>query len=101
MSEFSLTPPPTTPNLADLSELTKGCHALIPGVETSYGYEPSFAAGAVFTALFAVSLLGHVWRSAQYRKTASVLLAVSALTEVLGWAARTWGAKCPYNSPAL
>lgn len=86
---------------ADLTDLTKGCHALIPGVETSYGYEPSLPAGVVFSVVFFLSLGGHVFRSVQYRKTASVLLAVSALTEVLGWAARTWAAKCPYNSPAL
>lgn len=83
------------------TDLTTGCHALVTGIETSYGYVPSLAAGIVFSVLFFLSLCGHVFRSVQYRKTASILLVLSALIEVLGWAARTWGSKCPYNSPAL
>jgi hypothetical protein len=40
-------------------EITLGCHALIPGYKTEYGYVPTQAAGIAFLALFGASLLLH------------------------------------------
>lgn len=82
-------------------EAQQGCHALIAGVEPSYGYVPSLAAGIVYCVLFAIAVLYHLVRSVQYRKWPSYLLFLGALGELIGWAGRTWSSKCPYNSHAF
>ncbi|KAL4967098.1 RTA1 domain-containing protein [Aspergillus stella-maris] len=84
----------STPSLDDLQD---GCQAWVDGVENIYGYVPSLAAGAVFTALFFLSAAGHVARFVVVRLTPSILLAIGAIIELVGWAARIWSAKCPYN----
>ncbi|KAL4940591.1 hypothetical protein BDV06DRAFT_230253 [Aspergillus oleicola] len=84
----------STPSLEDLQD---GCQALIDGVDNIYGYVPSLAAGAVFTALFFLSAAGHVARFVVVRLTTSILLAIGAVIELVGWAARIWSSKCPYN----
>lgn len=43
----------------DILALTKGCHAKIPGIDTSYGYVPTLAVGIVFCALFGTSMIVH------------------------------------------
>lgn len=40
-------------------QLQTGCHPLIDGYGSGYGYQPSLAAGIVFLALFGVSMLAH------------------------------------------
>lgn len=72
----------------------------IAGWPYSYGYRPSFAAGVTFCVLFGVALLGHSVRAIYLRRWTSILLAVGALTELVGWAGRTWSSECPYNQNA-
>ncbi|OOO09400.1 RTA-like protein [Aspergillus oryzae] len=81
--------------------LHKGCHALVKGVNPAYGYQPSLAAGIVFCVLFGTSMVAHTAQSFWSRKWWCLLFAIGCLTEVLGWAARTWSAECPYQTDAF
>ncbi|QMW34624.1 hypothetical protein G4B84_010090 [Aspergillus flavus NRRL3357] len=81
--------------------LHKGCHALVEGVNPAYGYQPSLAAGIVFCVLFGTSMVAHTAQSFWSRKWWCLLFAIGCLTEVLGWAARTWSAECPYQTDAF
>jgi len=74
------------------------CVAQIPGNVGVYGYDPSLAAGIVFCLLFGLSMLLHTFRSFRYRTWWQLVFAVGALTEVIGWAGRTWSSKCPYQT---
>lgn len=40
--------------------LEEGCYAYVPGVDTSYDYVPSKAAGIAFCVLFGLSMLVHI-----------------------------------------
>ncbi|KAJ9148589.1 RTA1-domain-containing protein [Pleurostoma richardsiae] len=84
-----------------LDEIQEGCHALIDGLDPSYGYVPSLGAGIAFCVLFGICLLGHTAQFARLRRWTSILLALGAVTELIGWAGRTWSAKCPYNNDAF
>ncbi|KAL2213869.1 RTA1-domain-containing protein [Sarocladium strictum] len=84
-----------------LNDLQTGCHDEVPGLEPWYGYVPSLAAGVTFSVIFGLLLLGHVFNATKPPRTHSIILAVSALTELIGWAARTWASKCPYNKAAF
>ncbi|KAK8121819.1 RTA1 like protein-domain-containing protein [Apiospora sp. TS-2023a] len=77
------------------------CHVdPIPGWSYSYGYRPSLAAGVTFSVLFALALFAHTFQAVRWRRWASILLAMGALTELIGWAGRTWSYACPYNANA-
>ncbi|PVI05777.1 RTA1-domain-containing protein [Periconia macrospinosa] len=77
------------------------CHKdPIPGWAYSYGYKPSLAAGLIFTLLFALALFVHTFYAIRLRRWVSILLAVGALTELIGWSGRTWSSACPYNANA-
>lgn len=92
----------TEPEIAELmKEIQSGCTAYTSALEPSYGYIPSFAGGIAISVLFAIPFLYHTFRSVQLRKATSILLALGALTELIGWASRTWAAKCPYNRDAF
>lgn len=82
-------------------DLLLHCHALIPGLENAYNYSPSLAAGIVFSLLFGLSFILHLIRSVQFRRWGSFCLVIGALVECVGWAGRTWNAKCPYNKAAF
>lgn len=84
-----------------LDDLQTGCHDEVSGLEPWYGYVPSLAAGVTFSVIFGLLLLGHVFNAIKPPRTHSIILAVSALTELIGWAARTWASKCPYNKAAF
>ncbi|POS78792.1 RTA1 domain-containing protein [Diaporthe helianthi] len=84
-----------------MQEIKSGCYAYTDLLETSYGYTPSFAGGIVISILFAIPFLYHTFRSVQLRKATSILFALGALTELIGWASRAWAAKCPYNRDAF
>ncbi|KAI1207026.1 RTA1-domain-containing protein [Annulohypoxylon truncatum] len=73
----------------------------IPGFEYQYGYRPSLAAGIVFCALFGFAFSGHFLQTIRLRRWTSGLLAIGALTELIGWIGRTWSAECPYNRNAF
>lgn len=82
-------------------DLLNGCHELVPGLANAYGYVPSLAAGIVFSLIFLVSGLYHIFRSVQKRRATSYLLAISAYIELIGWIGRTWSSKCAYNKIAF
>ncbi|KAI1137391.1 RTA1-domain-containing protein [Hypoxylon sp. FL0543] len=73
----------------------------IPGFDYSYGYQPSLAAGIAFCALFGIAFFGHAFQTIRLRRWTSALLAIGALTELIGWAGRTWSSECPYNRNAF
>ncbi|KAI8657121.1 hypothetical protein NCS57_01089400 [Fusarium keratoplasticum] len=81
--------------------LKKGCHDLIAGYDTSYGYVPTFGAGIAFCILFLLSTSAHVFQFARVRRWTSLTFALGAMTELIGWAGRTWSSKCPYNGDAF
>ncbi|KAK7911866.1 RTA1-domain-containing protein [Apiospora marii] len=93
MIDLSLIPEPIrNPN---------NCHVdPIPGWSYSYGYRPSLAAGVTFSVLFALALGAHTFQAVRSRRWASILLALGSLTELIGWAGRTWSSACPYNANA-
>ncbi|KAI1414147.1 RTA1-domain-containing protein [Hypoxylon sp. FL1857] len=73
----------------------------IPGFDFAYGYRPSLAAGVIFCALFGIAFFGHAFQTIRLRRWTSALLAIGALTELIGWAGRTWSSECPYNQNAF
>jgi len=96
---------PTTTQIPSLiglnSPFLTGCQALLPGLDASYGYQPSLAADITLSTLFFLSFCVHLFRTVQLCKWTSIILSVRALVELLGWATRTWGSKCPYNKTAF
>ncbi|KAL3471494.1 RTA1 like protein-domain-containing protein [Aspergillus californicus] len=80
-----------------LEELQDGCHAWVDGVDNIYSYIPSLAAGIVFTVLFFLTAASHLFRFCLARFSTSILLAIGAVIELVGWAARIWSSKCPYS----
>ncbi|XHF97643.1 hypothetical protein AWENTII_001221 [Aspergillus wentii] len=86
----------------DLQEMLKtGCHPFINGLHTSYGYVPSLAAGIVFCVLFGLSMLVHLVQMVWKKQWWCCVFSIGCMVEVLGWAARTWSAECPYNANAF
>ncbi|KNG87240.1 RTA1 domain protein [Aspergillus nomiae NRRL 13137] len=83
------------------SDLTGGCHPLIDGYNTPYGYLPTFAPGAAFCVLFGLSAGIHMVQAIWKRTWWTLLLTVGCIAEVLGWAARIWSTQCPYNLNAF
>ncbi|KAJ4421939.1 Envelope glycoprotein gp160 [Gnomoniopsis sp. IMI 355080] len=77
------------------------CYPYRSDIDPSYGYVPSFAAGVLFSILFAIPFFYHTFQSVRLRATTSILLALGALTELIGWAARAYSGKCPYNGNAF
>ena len=77
------------------------CHAYIPGISTAYGYVPTFAAGIVYCVLFGTAFCVQAYRGFRYRRWTCYCLFVGSLVECIGWAGRTWNAKCPYNKTAF
>jgi hypothetical protein len=57
------------------------CVALIPGDGTPYGYDPSLAAGVIFTVLYALSMVMHTFISIRYRVWWQLVFAVGALSK--------------------
>lgn len=81
--------------------LLEGCHALVPGIATPYGYTPSLAAGIVFNVLFLAFAALNLFRSIRYKAWPSYMLTICAIGELIGWIGRTWSSRCPYNSQAF
>jgi hypothetical protein len=82
-------------------DLLKHCHAYIHGLSTAYGYIPTFAAGIVYCVLFGAAFCVQGFRSFKYRRWTCYMLFIGSLIECIGWAGRTWNAKCPYNKTAF
>ncbi|KAJ5960428.1 uncharacterized protein N7479_007578 [Penicillium vulpinum] len=85
----------------DRLELQKGCAAYIEGVGTTYGYVPSLGAGIAYCTLFGLSMILHTVQFIWKRQWWASVFTVGCLAEVIGWAGRTWSAKCPYNGTAF
>ena len=80
------------------SERSKGCVAYDPlATAPTYGYDPNLAAGIIFTVVFFLSMLLHIWQTWKSRKWWYSSLALGAFSEGLGWAGRAAAHKCPYN----
>ncbi|KAJ5163607.1 uncharacterized protein N7500_005437 [Penicillium coprophilum] len=88
--------------MSDNRELLQtGCHAYIEGIHTSYGYIPSLGAGIAYCVLFGLSMIIHTVQFTWKRQWWASVFSVGCLVEVIGWAGRTWSAKCPYNGDAF
>ncbi|KAH8699306.1 putative RTA1 domain protein [Talaromyces proteolyticus] len=73
------------------------CAAYVEGFKPPYNYVPSLGAGVAFCVLFGLSLAIHTAQFSWKRKWSYVLFSIGTLVEILGWAARTWSAHCPYK----
>ncbi|KAL4786159.1 RTA1 like protein-domain-containing protein [Aspergillus varians] len=82
-------------------QMQSGCYAYVEGYDTPYGYQPSLAAGIVFLVLFSLTMVGQMVQMIWKRTWWCSVFLIGSLTEVIGWAGRTWSAQCPYNSPAF
>ncbi|KAI9687033.1 MAG: hypothetical protein M1822_002443 [Bathelium mastoideum] len=75
------------------------CAPYAPFPANSYDYLPSLAAGLIFTILFSLSLLLHLWKAVHYPRLWFLFLFVcGALGETLGWAGRLAAHWCSYGS---
>ncbi|BCR85595.1 RTA1 domain-containing protein [Aspergillus chevalieri] len=90
-----------TPQQQMVQQLRIGCHGYIDGFNTSYGYVPSLAAGIVFLVLFGLSMIAHTVQCVWKKTWWTMVFTVGCMTEVIGWAGRTWSNQCPYNSDAF
>ncbi|KIV99821.1 uncharacterized protein PV09_08492 [Verruconis gallopava] len=79
----------------------EGCKAYEPGKADLYGYKPELAAGIVFSVLFFISMVAHFVQGWMKRTWWTAVFAVGALTELIGWAGRTWSSQCPSNLNAF
>ncbi|KAL4896994.1 RTA1 like protein-domain-containing protein [Aspergillus ambiguus] len=82
-------------------QLQSSCHPLIDGLDTAYGYQPSQAAGIVFLVLFGLSMIAHTIQFTWSKTWWCAVFSVGCLTEIIGWAGRTWSSECPYNMTAF
>ncbi|KAL4810512.1 RTA1 like protein-domain-containing protein [Aspergillus unguis] len=82
-------------------QLQQGCYGYIEGYGTPYGYQPSLAAGIVFLVLFGLTMVVQIGQSYWKKTWWCLVFVVGSLTEVIGWAGRTWSAECPYNTNAF
>ncbi|CAI7580593.1 unnamed protein product [Penicillium glandicola] len=87
--------------MTDTLQLQTGCPAYIEGIDTSYGYIPSLGAGIAFCTLFGLSMILHTVQLTWKKQWWASVFSIGCLVEVIGWAGRTWSAKCPYNSTAF
>jgi len=78
-----------------------GCAPWDPEQGNLYGYRPHLAPGVAFITLFSISMILHVVQAWWKRRWWCMLFAVGALTEVIGWAGRTWSWHCPSNLNAF
>ncbi|KAK4193135.1 RTA1 like protein-domain-containing protein [Podospora australis] len=86
----------------DIERLRTGCYPhLLDVFPNIYHYRPSLGAGITFCVLFAFCSLGHLVTFGFFRKWTSILFFLGSITELIGWAGRTWSAKCPYNTNAF
>ncbi|KAF2137033.1 uncharacterized protein K452DRAFT_236585 [Aplosporella prunicola CBS 121167] len=77
------------------------CHPPIEGFGTSYGYVPSKSAGIAYLVLFGLSMFAHCFQTVMTRSWWTLVFAVGALTEVIGWGGRYWSSECPYSGDAF
>lgn len=63
-----------------IDTLKKNCHALVSGIDTSYGYVPTLGVGIAFCVLFGLSLIGHVAQYIRKRQWTSLAFATGAMS---------------------
>ncbi|ORY02045.1 putative RTA1 domain protein [Clohesyomyces aquaticus] len=79
-----------------------GCHPYDPnGGLNLYGYHPHLAPGAAFCTLFFLSIIVHTGQAWYKKRWWCLVFSIGALTELIGWAGRTWSAQCPHNLNAF
>ncbi|KAL4924338.1 RTA1 domain-containing protein [Aspergillus undulatus] len=82
-------------------QMRTGCYGYVDGLGTPYGYPPSLAAGIVFLVLFGLTMIGHTAQMVWKKTWWTSVFAIGSLTEIIGWAGRTWSAECTYNTNAF
>lgn len=63
-----------------------------------YGYNPSLAFGIIGIVAFAISSIAHTYQAYRYRMMWCSVLAIGGITEVIGYAGRTWSHYQDYDS---
>ena len=82
----------------DLKTRVNGCVAFDPSAKLpTYGYDPTLAAGIIFSVVFGLTMLAHLVQTIQYRKWWYSAIGLGALGELIGWIARAAAHNCPYN----
>ncbi|KAF2467638.1 RTA1-domain-containing protein [Lindgomyces ingoldianus] len=80
----------------------EGCAPWDPsGGLNLYGYRPHLAPGVAFSTLFALSMIIHTGQAWYKKRWWCLVFTVGALTELIGWAGRTWSSHCPHNLNAF
>ncbi|KAF2180039.1 putative RTA1 domain protein [Zopfia rhizophila CBS 207.26] len=82
-------------------EIFVGCATWDPDHGNLYGYRPHLAPGIAFCVLFVLSMIAHAGQAWWKKRWWCMVFAVGALTELLGWIARTWSSSCPHNLNAF
>ena len=65
---------------------------------TAYDYQPSLAAGVIFTTLFGLSALLHAYQTWRTRRFWQIAFVAGGIGECLGWLARAIAWRCPYSA---
>lgn len=79
----------------------EGCVPYNPKLGNRYGYKPSLIAGIVFCSLFGTTMVVHIIQACWKRSWFTLVFAIGASSELIGWAGRTWSAECPSNLNAF
>ena len=75
------------------------CMAYNAELGNPYGYLPSTPAGVIFSILFGISAIIHLWQTIKCRRLWTLLFVFGAGIECMGWIARTKSHDCPYSVP--
>ncbi|KAL9059168.1 MAG: hypothetical protein Q9162_001386 [Coniocarpon cinnabarinum] len=78
-----------------------GCVPYDPLVDPPYHYIPHIAPGVIFVVFFALAMLIQFGFMIMSRKWWYASIWIGALGELMGWAARLYSNKCPYNNTAF
>lgn len=71
--------------IEQLTEIEQNCSGPLPDLVPSYSYFPNLGASIVFDVLFGLTLLGHIFQLARFRRWTSGLLATGALSALLSY----------------
>ena len=65
---------------------------------SKYGYNPSLAFGIIGLVTFSISTLAHGYQAYRHRLLWCSVIALGGITEVIGYAARTWSHYQDWNN---
>lgn len=88
-------------SLLDNKQQGTGCVPYDPAANPPYNYVPSTAPGVVFVVCFSLAMLGHIAQVGISRKWWYTSFTLGAMSELMGWAARLYSHRCPYNNDAF